>query len=378
MQSTSTLKKIKPVHLFAAQFLVWAILGILGCTAGGHTFYKYLGAQNILIKIFCFTGILFNLFVYKTYNRRKIIIHSIISLIVLIVCVTIDNYRLSYLWFFLLSIGNISFKDITKVSLTVVAFMVTSIMTLTALGVLKNVTVYRSAYFMPRHGFGFFGPNIVSAYLFEICIATVYLRWKDFGIKDNLFLSCCCWFCVCCTNSKAAAILIFLLIIFTNFSKFIYKKDTSKIYYILANTTLALVPIISDIVTKMYCHSVPLAYALDEFFSCRFRNMCYSFAKFPVHLFGTKITITHDLLVIHNLNGYILLNYGIIIFVLFLIGYFLLIKKSYKAKNIPLLIILLLSIMQALTETRLLFPFINYTVLAFSALLNNSKLMDND
>lgn len=378
MSNTSTLEKIKPLHLFIAQFMVWAIFGMLGTTVWALDFYKYIGLQNVFIKIFCFTGILFNLFVYKTYNKHKLILHTVISILVLIVCCVIGKFQLSYLWFFLLSISGVSFKNMTKVSLAVTSIMVTVLMILTALGIAENVAILRPEYYMVRYGYGFLGPNAISAYIFQICIAAVYLRWKDFGIKDNLFLFCCCWLCIFFTNCKTAAILIFLLIFLVNFSKFIYKKGIAKIYAGIAYALIFIIPLFSYIITKLYCNSVPFAFMLDDIFTCRFRNLCYCFASFPIHFFGTKVLVVHDLLVIHNLDAYILLHYGIIVFTVFLLGYITLIKKCRLYNNIPLLIILILSLTQGGAERIFLFPYMNYTILAFSALLNNSELIDKD
>ncbi len=378
MSKTSTLEKIKPLHLFIAHYLVWAIFGMLRTTIWGLYFYKYAGIQIVLVKILSFTGILFNLFVYKTYNKQKIIIHTLISIVVLIVCHTLGRYQLGYLWFFLLSISNVSFKDMSKTSLAITSSFVTVILLLTSMGIAENIATLRPNSHITRFEYGFMGPNTISAYIFQICIAAVYLRWKDFGIKDNLFLFCCCWFCIFFTNSKTSAILIFLLIILVNFSKFIYKKGISKIYSAIAYFLVVSIPIFSYVITMLYCNSVPLAFTLDDIITCRFRNLCYSFANFPVQLFGTKIIPIIDLLRIDNLDAYILLNYGILIFVLFAIGYIILIKKSCTLKNTPILIILSLCIMQGIAEIIFLFPHMNYVILAFSALLNNSILIDKD
>ncbi len=88
-------------------------------------------------------------------------------------------------------------------------------------------------------------------------------------------------------------------------------------------------------------------------------------------MFGNIIRVKNDMHMMSNLYGILLIKYGIFLFVIFIIGFYLLIKKVYTQKDTPLLIILILSLIQCIMEEYFLWGYANLGILAFSYLLNN-------
>lgn len=97
----------------------------------------------------------------------------------------------------------------------------------------------------------------------------------------------------------------------------------------------------------------------------------------PLSLLGNRIhnyMWGNDLYTLDNFYGGLLVYYGLIPFTLFLTAYFLIIKKASDAKNIPLLILLTLTLIQGGAEGALFSPHMNFTIFAFSYLLNNKEI----
>ena len=369
----NTLKKIKPIQIFTILFTAGAIFNIFLSSVYIIEIYKYIDIQRTILKILYAAGILFNICIYKTYNYKKFLIHFFISLLILITA-SVSNtfYKISYIWFFLLAIPPVSLKQISKTVLAITTLSVAAIIIITISGGGENIAFLRPGTNFMRYSYGFLNPNLFAAYLFQICIALACLRWKTWNSKDNILMFSILCLAFFFTNSRTTSILILLLFLAVNISNHIKIKHVIKI----PQSLLLICPAFTLITSKLYCMSSPFAYFLDEIFSYRFRNACYSMASYPISFLGNNIKITHDMLLIDNTYANLLIHYGICISLLFFTGYWIMLKKAFKNNNIPLLVILTLTILQGITESIPLIYYLNFSILTFSALLNNTKLFN--
>lgn len=372
----NTLNKIKPIYLFIILYAVFALFCFGNVSVWAFDLFKYQYIENFLFKIICYICIIFNIFVYKVYSVKKFIIHLLLTCGVLTVCHNIDNYHLCWLWFYLLAIPPVNFNKISKIALAVTTVMMSAIVILVGLGYGDNVMMLRPATMIQRYYYGFVNPNIFAASLLQICMALIYIRWKNIKSIDNLFM-----FSVLCltfffTNSRTTALLIILLIAAANIAQNMSNNNALKLTNISAEASLIFCPAISFIITQMYRNSSNFALWLDELVSYRFRNLCYCMATLPINFFGTEINIDKDLMVLHNLYGTLLMQYGIFTLGMFLAGFAFIIRKAYLKKDIPFLIIMIICLIQGISENYLITPYINYAFLAFSGLLNNTELFE--
>lgn len=369
------LNKIKPEFLFVILYFVTALYGTVYMSVWNVLSYKSLTYYlPVLIILFCIC-LFFNIFIYKTYNYKKFMTHLFFTLLIYVIAKTTNIYNIFYMWLFLISIPPVSFQKISKIALSVLVPLFVTVILLTAFGFGDNIQFYRfeNIYFS-RSSYGFIDPNMFSAYFFQICLALVYIRWKNFGVKDNLFLFA--GFCLVFffANSRTISVLLILLLIFVNYCRFWQEKYVLKDMNFLANSALIFCPVFSFFMSYMYCQGSRFALRLDEILSCRLRNLCYCMNSYPVNLFGNKYLIKQDMDVLANFYGILLIKNGIIVFVLFLAGYLLMIRKIYLMRNLPLLIILFLTLIQAVSEGYMLIHPLDFGLLAFSCLLNNYKL----
>ena len=357
--------KANPYYLFIP---LYTVIGMMGLSTWTVLDFKINSLLFLMLFVICMVC---NIFLYKTYSFKKALLHIAITALIWISAEHTHRAEVFYCWLILLAVPPISFKDISKTVLVFNYAVLAIILTLTAAGVCPNIVFERLGW-LDRYSFGFKDPNLFSAYILQICMALVYLRWKDFGTKDNLFL-----FAVFClvtffANSRTSAILVVLLIVLVNLTKFLLKNKL-KINFVLANSMLVLCPLLSFIMAKLYCLGVPFALSLDGFMSYRLRNVCFCMTEYPVTLFGNLFRIWCDMQIMANLYGILFIRYGVIVFLLFITGFALLIRKTYFKKNLPLLILLIVTLVQAVSEQYFLMPYMNFAALAFAGLLNNKK-----
>lgn len=335
---------------------------------------KFIPIHKLYFKFFVVLSMFFNIFVYRLYNLKKFIIHLIITLFILGVSYHVKDYSISYLWFILLCTANVSFKSISKTVLTVCSIMVPTIILLTLTHHLYNFVFVRDfgIFKLYRYSLGFTDPNVFAGMLLQICMAFTYIRWDKFKKFDYAFLFTIFVFVLLFTNSRTSAILILALMILID----LFKKISPNKLKIVSYGAFAGSPILSLIMAKLYGAGVKIVILADEMISYRFRNLCYSLAKNPISLFGKRYNITNDMDIVGNMWGRIYLDYGIFFFMLVLYGFGMTIKKALEHKDRALLVLLIITILQAICEIYPLILKLNYTILAFSVLINNEKMFD--
>lgn len=362
--------------IFTLVFAIYAFIGTIFTSVYIRPFFNCVPQMGYAIEVLLIGGLYFNITVYKVYNLKKFALHLAITAFIYIVYLNTHNLNFVIICFMLLAMHKINLNKLCRIALTTNVTLTAAIIFSTIFGLgPDNIHNRIGTLFLQRHSLGFLEPNFLGAFLLEICILTTYLRWKDLKIIDNIFLFTVLYLITFIANSRTSSILLILLIILVNLNKFWIKKPLLKFNYILANATVLLAPAITFIMTKLYCSSVPFALWSDEILSYRFRNICYSLATNNITWFGTKMHITTEMNLIANLYGAFLLKFGIITLLLFLAGYILVLRKAYLYKNIPLMIIITLTMLQGISDYYPIMIHINFSILTFSCLLNNKDLL---
>lgn len=363
-------------YIFIIAYLVFSIFGIVYTSVFGSNFTSFVTEKAYFTKVLFFGCLYFNIFIHRVYNLKKFIVHFLITLLLSIVAYYSHNNSILFLWLMLLAMYGLSLHKVSKYVLAVTSAMLLIITAFTAIGYGPDILFERSgSFYFHRHSFGFIEPNIFSAYLLQICMALVCIRWKDFCAKDNIFIFAIWCIVTFFANSRTTSLLLIILLLLVNFSKFWCKTYALNFNYFVSKLMLILCPLSSFVIAKLYGMSFPFALWLDELSSYRFRNICYSLTTHPITLFGGEFYIFHEMNIMGNLYGALLLKDGLIILLLFLTGYALVIRKACKSKCIPLLIMITLTLLQAMSERYALIPYINFSFLSFSVLLNNEAFL---
>ena len=116
----------------------------------------------------------------------------------------------------------------------------------------------------------------------------------------------------------------------------------------------------------------------DSTLQSRIVQMILYYQTYGVSLFGTAIEISteqgnSDLFTLDNGYAYLLLMYGVVIFLLFIFCYFCIAKRAAKEKNYEKIIAISIFAIVGFNETNMLRLVNNFTLLFFAELLWNSK-----
>ncbi len=190
MNVLNLLKKLNPSFFFLILITVCFIFGFIYSSVWGLSFLKYYKLYKSVIIIIFSISLFFNVFVFKFYNYKKFLIHLLITFVILASSYHTHNFNVLLYWFFLLTVAGISFKNISKIVLGLTVTGLLTVVTLILSGFGQNIIFERvgSALYFYRYSYGFFDPNIFSAYFVQICMALIYIRWKDFCAKDNILI----------------------------------------------------------------------------------------------------------------------------------------------------------------------------------------------
>lgn len=366
---------IRPEWIFYILFGLFFLLAIFSFVPLYHQNMETVFFLYRLLNYVFICSILMNLFVYKTYTFRKFLIHLFLSILFYYVGSVMHYPWLLYTWFLVMSIGPIKFEKIAGFVGRLTLCIISYIVLLAGFGVLENYIFYRAdSILFNRLCFGFSNPNVLPALLFQVSCCLLYLRWKRWSYKENLVLLSFFLISAFISNCRTVSVLLLMMIFIVNLCKYILKNKTTDFLRNFGFFSLIFCPAFAFIFSYLYANSNKLALILNDLMQYRLRNLSFSMDYYGLSLFGQPIDKVHDLHVTDVGYANILLNYGILLFILFMTVYAILIKKSADYKCAPLLLILNLYLYYGLMENIFLMPVLNVSFLLFSGLLNNNQI----
>ena len=226
-----------------------------------------------------------------------------------------------------------------------------------------------------RYSYGFGHANMFAYLILLLNMEYVYIKNKSYPFLTTIIAVVSFFTIMYCADSRSS---IFIFVLFY-LAYILYKKiNFEKIFnnkfinYLSSNLFLILT-VVSGVLAFMYYRNNPIAIRANSFLSDRLRFTFMFIKNYSIKLFGNTVSFvtTHaakiynsHTLVLDNGFYYIIVRYGLIIF-LFLCYY---IKKNIKylieKKDYMLLLILLLLIIYSITENY--FVKVNYSVFIFS------------
>lgn len=316
----------------------------------------------------------------KILNRNTLFAVGITILGIVSYKYSQDNYFTPLIWF-LVSAKGVKTKDAVRTLFYAQLLCICSVGIMALFGVAENIMIPRSDFGAMRYSMGFPHPNIFAGRVLQLCLMHVYLREKRLKLFDCAVMLVVAMVVHKISDSRTVTYLIFLLILLcliymisnrkgflANFSKWTIKS---------LKYMLAIFSGLSIYLTINYGNNIPGIFSIDDTFSSRIEQMHEYFTFYKINLFGQPLASHYTLSSIEtsNLytldNGYLhlLLGFGIVIFVLFLLAYFLVTKQAIKDKNYIVLIIIAVYAVYGFSETMILRFSYNFSLILFSALI---------
>lgn len=360
-------------------FSVYAILYVSGSTVIEFRQFKLFWYCQHLLKILLPICFLMNAFVEKVYSFKTLVISFIMTIFCLFLSVYNGNSLIFIVWLLILCSRITDFRKFAKFIVCLMPILVLPVMILSVAGFLDdNLFIREGGHILVRHSLGFNNPNNASAFLFQILAAAIYVRWKNFCWKDNLLIAAV--FCVTyfVFNCRTVSILILMLFIISNLCRLNLKDIKLRLMEFFSYGSLILCPVLSFVLGYMYLNSSAFVACLNFELNHRIRNLAFCLHYYDISLFGNAMVKLSDFHILDNAYGFLLIQYGIIVFLSFIILYFFLIKKSLQAKLLPLVILLTVYLYYGLSEQVIFYPVCNFTILALSGFLHNGRIFKNE
>ncbi len=374
-------KKIKNISFEIAYFLY--ILSLLI----GLTMFKDIHSVSLFQELlrnlsYIFLVLKICIDFYDSQNKIKFIVLWLLLIGPgLIVSYVTHSITLLTTLVFVLCAYQIDFDKLLKKILIInIVFVVVTVLS-SCLGIIPNLSFIQEE--RVRYSLGFTYPSHLTSFLFFNTLIYIFIKKNNLKTKDYLILGILSVLCYCMTDARMGLICtILVLIVFF----LIYNYSHVHIPKII-NRCIVCSPLIFAGITTflavIYDKSSMILLFLNHCLNGRLGYAKYILGKHGIDLFGNYIEWhgwvgNQGVDMISNYNfvdiSYIkiLANYGIVVFIFFVVFLSLLCYKAYIKKNICLQFIIFFICMYSVVEPRLIELHFNPFILL---LLNQSYLL---
>lgn len=365
--------------LFYILFGVYAFLFIADSTVIEFKNYKFYWYCQHLLKLLFPCCFLVNAFIYKVYSFKNLLISFGITLFCLGIAMYNGNTLIFTVWLLILCSRITDFRKFAKFIIFLMTVLVVPVMLMSAEGFIDDKLFFRDGGdIIVRHSLGFINPNTMSTFLFQLLASIIYVRWKNFGWKENLLIAVFFGVTYFVCNCRTVSLIILMLFVFVNLCQLNFKDIKLRLMEFFSYGSLILCPVLSFVLGYMYLNSSAFVACLNFELNHRIRNLAFCLHYYDISLFGNAMVKLSDFHILDNAYGFLLIQYGIIVFLSYIILYFFLIKRSLQAKMLPLVILLTVYLYYGLSEQVIFFPVCNFTILALSGFLHNGRIFKNE
>lgn len=337
---------------------------------------KYLMPYLLYFKLFAYVLFFINgtmLLLKSTKIKFKTLLMIFLSLFIggTTYCITKNSLLLDLFFVLYASVKN-NFYNILKIDL-LVKIIITIIILMSYINgqTISRFLVTRDNEYI-RSSFGFYHPNTFGMYImmiyFEFVVFSKKIKFK------NILVGVITIFIICFTSNSRTA--YFTITIFLIFYLMLWlaslKGGKLKFYNLKLNNYLfPILTILSLIFTKLYDLNLPIALKLDEFLSRRLYLQSINMKQFPITILGNNITFIRTLD-----NGFlkVLLNYGIVSTMIYLVIFYINFKSLKEDENNILTVIMFSLLYYTLSESNMLYIYLNIFLLYFFCKRNEIKL----
>lgn len=354
-------------------YYIFFTLLMIGKSIGLNANNKVLQFMTIL----AFIMLLIKLLITQ-YTKREIIICGILIAIGLISYLSSGREGVLLTIITIVGLKNISYRRILYLTLIIRSFIFTSLITLSLTGVIENVTLkhWRDGVGMiNRYGLGYDHPNLLHTNLFILVILFIYIFYEKLNITCYIGILAINLLIYNFSISRTGLFAIILALLITIFLK--AKLISNRLFYNICKIIIPLC-VLFTIVTAFGYSKFDIIKKIDRILSGRIYYSSHFLNNYKWNAFGRNLIGDNNLLD----NGYVVLiiNYGVIIFGLYTLGYYKVVKKfiAYNM-NKELLMIILFSI-YGVTEGYIPNIFLNLSLIFLSSIIfikNNDFLINN-
>lgn len=290
------------------------------------------------------------------YYKVKVAIVIVSTLFIAVYSYFITNDSIMLLLLlFIYAAKNICLENFMKIDVKLkIVFLCLNIF-FVCMGLVENIINYRPDGSI-RRTFGFASANSFGGVILSICLELVYInrnRLNNLTYLKIILVTLLLFIFCDSRSSEISLILLCVLLVF--YKKKIYLKKILPYLMIIFT-------ILTFFLVYLYGIGNGVAIYLDELFSTRIMIIYNFLNDYNIGLWGNHI-ISPDIWIgyittLDNVYAYLIINQGIILYIIIIVINFILMKRTIKDKNNILVAILIVTSIYGLMERTILFiPF---------------------
>lgn len=379
----------------ANTWILYTFIGWLICEFILNTYYDdnlkpFMQALNTYSNYIVLILLIVNILFLQSYEYDELIRIVIISIPIAVATLLSNNGNIMSCWLFIVASKNIEIDRMIDWAEKIFVIMIPLVILLCYFGVFKNNISLRSTTGFVRMSLGFEHANYLGGRVLQLCTFVFYKRNGHFKVRDYVFVIFAIIFVYLVPNSQASYMSIIILLL-VQMIFVILEKVSENGEDILAKVLLPLYLFLNFFSIFMGTRDISNSNVLtliDRTLSRRF-SVCYTEVKlFGISILGQNVNISeqermargvYQGLYIDNAYLSILIRFGVIVYIIFTIGYLLNMIKSRRDGNFTLFIILFIYSVYGVFEREMYLIGYNVFMLTFATLIYNNKddeLMD--
>lgn len=371
-------RAIRVKDFFIFIFAFWYSTEILFSSTLIEIFGESFDEINSRINLLVFGLLMCQILFFQTYTKNELIMIVAITVPVVISTILSGQKTIMSSWMFIVAAKDADLDKIIRIAYKILLIMLLAIISICLLGFIDNVTLMRGN--LERFSLGFSHPNQLGLRVFQLVACQCYIYRNRMKKRNYFFFIFATLFLIRIPNSKTAYIVTSVLLCMLLLYEFIKvrKPEYMKLYERGMLFGYACLNIFSILFSYIDVKSNFILAKIDSWMSSRFSHCHKVWRMYGVPIFGQRIYVTEDERKMAGIqsriwldNAYvnILLRYGIIIFLIFSIAYFCLLKMVVLQKQYMLAIVLFLYALYGIMENGLYMITHNIFLIMFSALL---------
>lgn len=313
------------------------------------------------------------------FKEKKYIVFGLVALITLICYCFTKDATFIRLVLLISCIYFIDFDYFVKADVSIKIALIVSTIILCGFGIIPDQISYRADKYV-RHSMGFKNPNLLSLYLTVIIFEVMYLLKNKKIILFSVGVLALVIFEYIVLNTKTTALIIPIGLLFyivyskkNNIIKRCFENKGIKILVYCLPMILSISAVLSIFIFKI---NPDLINFLNKITSGRIEYWTQFFNEYGFSILGKNVPdILHIRYVLDNTYLKLLIKFGIIQFIIFIIVLFLNTKKGYVYKKYDLLFFIVMLEIYGAMESIVMIPGINIFMLYFAANEYKNRLM---
>lgn len=311
----------------------------------------------------------------EKYSVREILFIAIFTILGIIILIASKKTTILISIVSIILAKNINYEKLFKAVFVVRLLGFISVISLSLMGLVENVKSYRlleTGDIITRYSLGFQHANITYLNFLVLVILYIYINYEKLRGRQYIFILILSWMLYAVTDSRTGFLVLLITILINILSK---KKKLINNFFVRKG--IILMPIICSffilITSIFYSTSNKLLYELNSVLTGRLELSSRFLKMYNIKLFGQTIiegsNVNGSYLRIDS--GYIslLLGYGFIIFIIFIIAQISILKRYINSGNNREIALIISFLIYGITEVYIYNIFINISLIFLSDLL---------